>query len=135
MYDHKQDPSLHSLVRSPHAALEAVKTALHLAKKCNAKVHITHVSTAPEVDELHKFKSALVSADCTPHHLFLTQAAYLKQGNFVKINPPLRTTEDCEALKNALKQGIIQAVSSDHAPHTKKKKSSHIHLRPRACPA
>lgn len=133
-YNHTADPSAHSLIRSPRAAFEAVKTALHLAKKCDAKVHVTHVSTALEVAGLHKFKNPLISADCTPHHLFLTQAAYLKQSNFVKINPPLRTAEDSDALKNALKQGVIQAVASDHAPHTKKEKEQMYSLAPSGVP-
>lgn len=116
------DPSVHSLIRSPSAAREAVKTILHLAKKCSAQIHITHVSTVEEIEELQKFKNELVSADCTPHHLFLTQSAYADRGNFVKINPPLRTNKDRQALWRALHEGIIQAIASDHAPHTKEEK-------------
>lgn len=128
------DPSVHSLIRSPSAAREAVKTILHLAKKCSAQVHITHVSTAEEVEELRKFKSELVSADCTPHHLFLTQSAYADRGNFVKINPPLRTNKDRQALWKAFHEGIIQAVASDHAPHTKKEKEQSYEKAPSGVP-
>lgn len=128
------DPSIHSLIRSPSAAREAVKTILHLAKKCNARVHITHVSTAEEVEELQKFKRELVSADCTPHHLFLTQSAYADRGNFVKVNPPLRTNEDRQALWKALHEGVIHAVASDHAPHTKAEKEQSYEKAPAGVP-
>lgn len=128
------DPSIHSLIRSPFAAREAVKTILHLAKKCSAQIHITHVSTAEEVEELKKFASPLVTADCTPHHLFLTQSAYAGRGNFVKVNPPLRTNKDRQALWKALHEGIIQAVASDHAPHTKKEKEQPYEKAPSGVP-
>lgn len=128
------DPSVHSLIRSPFAARSAVKAVLHLAKKCNAQVHITHVSTAEEIEELQKFKSELVSADCTPHHLFLTQSAYADRGNFVKINPPLRTNKDRQALWKALHEGIIQVVASDHAPHTKTEKEQSYEKAPSGVP-
>ncbi|MBI4995146.1 dihydroorotase [Candidatus Peregrinibacteria bacterium] len=128
------DPSIHSLIRGSSAAREAVKTILHLAKKHNARVHITHVSTIGEVEELRKFKSEAVSADCTPHHLFLTQSAYADRGNFVKVNPPLRTNKDRQALWNALHEGIIQAVASDHAPHTKKEKEQSYEAAPAGVP-
>ncbi|MEK7171650.1 MAG: dihydroorotase [Patescibacteria group bacterium] len=128
------DPSVHSLIRSPSAAREAVKTILHLAKKQNARVHITHVSTEAEVEELKKFASPLVTADCTPHHLFLTQSAYADRGNFVKVNPPLRTNQDRQALWKALHEGIIQVVATDHAPHTKKEKEQSYELAPAGVP-
>lgn len=128
------DPAVHSLIRSPSAAREAVKTILHLAKKCSSRVHITHVSTIEEVEELQKFKSELVSADCAPHHLFLTQSAYADRGNFVKINPPLRTNRDRQALWEALHKGIIQAVASDHAPHTKVEKEQPYEAAPAGVP-
>lgn len=117
-----ENPSVHSLIRSPGAAYEATKAVLHLAKKLNARVHITHVSTLQEVDELRKFKSPLVSADVTPHHLYLTQGAYSERGNFVKVNPPLRTNKDRQALWKGLREGVIHAVATDHAPHTRAEK-------------
>lgn len=116
------DPSVHSLIRSPRAAFEAVKFVLHCAKKSNARIHITHVSTEGEVEELEKFKREGVSADSTPHHLYLTEAAYKERGNFVKVNPPLRADSDRQALWKGIKNGFIQAVATDHAPHAKSDK-------------
>ena len=116
------DPAIHSKIRSVDAAYEAVKQVLHIAKKHNARVHITHVTSAKEVAELRKFKSPLVTADATPHHLFLSDSAYQDRGNLVKVNPPLRTNEDRNALWQGIKEGLIQAVASDHAPHLKSEK-------------
>ena len=119
-----EDPAVHSLVRNADVALRAVRTILHLAKKYEAKVHITHVSTAAELAEIKKFKNGKVTCDVTPHHLFLTVAAYEKLGNFVKVNPPLRSAEDKDALWAALKgdDAVIDMIASDHAPHTREEK-------------
>lgn len=133
-YKDDTDPRVHSRIRSPRAAYEAVKIILHLAKKCNARVHITHVSTIDEVKELQKFHGPKVSADATPHHLFLTQSAYADRANFVKINPPLRTNKDRQALWEALREGFIQAVASDHASHTKAEKQLPYSAAPAGVP-
>lgn len=133
-YKDSEDPSVHSLIRDPSAAQKAVKTILHIAKKCDARVHITHLSTLGEVEELRKFKGPLVSADCTPHHLYLDQSDYARLGNFVKMNPPVRTKEDRAALWAALKEGLIQAIATDHAPHTKEEKSQPYSASPSGVP-
>lgn len=133
-YPNPQDPRLHSLIRSPRAAYEEVKEILHCAKKCSGRVHITHVSTKEEVSELRKFRGPLVSADCTPHHLYLTEKTYDERGNFVKVNPPLRKEEDRQALFQALREGILQAVATDHAPHLKKEKEKSYSQVPSGVP-
>lgn len=133
-YKDSQDPSVHSTIRSPKAAYEACKTILHLAKKMEARIHITHASTELEVEELQKFKGSLVSADCTTHHLYLSQSAYSDQANFVKMNPPLRTNSDKAALWKALKEGIIQAIATDHAPHDREEKAASYSSAPSGVP-
>lgn len=133
-YKDSEDPSVHSLIRDPSAALKAAKTILHIAKKCDERVHITHLSTLGEVEELRKFKGPKVSADCTPHHLYLDQSDYAKLGNFVKMNPPVRTKEDRAALWVGLKEGLIQAVATDHAPHTKAEKEQTYSKAPSGVP-
>lgn len=121
-YKDRTDPRIHSLIRDHKSAYEAVKEALHLAKKYNTRIHITHISTAEEVDEIQKFKTEKVTCDTCPHYLYLTNVAYASKGNFVKINPPLREEKDRQALFKALQNGIIDIVASDHAPHTKEEK-------------
>lgn len=133
-YKDSQDPNVHSLIRSPAAAYEAVKSVLHLAKKYEARVHITHVSTADEIEELRKFQGPLVSCDVTPHHLYLTQNAYAERGNFVKTNPPLRSNKDRQALWKGLRDGVISAIASDHAPHTKEEKEQSYSNAPAGAP-
>lgn len=133
-FANSEDPSVHSLIRTPDAAFHAVKDIFHLAKKHNARVHVTHCSTAGEVEELRKFHGPAVSADCTPHHLFLSQSVYADRGNFVKMNPPLRTNKDRHALLEALRRGYIQAVASDHAPHTKAEKEQTYSKAPAGVP-
>lgn len=108
---------VHSKIRSHAAAYESLKKALHLAKKHGRRMHVCHVSTGVEVDELRKFKASWLSAEVATHHLFLDKAHYAKQGHFVKMNPPLREKEDREKLWEALRDGTIQMVATDHAPH------------------
>lgn len=133
-YKDSQDPSVHSLIRSPSAAYEAVKSVLHLAKKYEARIHITHISTADEIEELRKFQGPLVSCDVTPHHLYLTQSAYAERGNFVKVNPALRSNKDRQALWKGLRDGVISAIASDHAPHTKEEKEQSYNNAPAGVP-
>jgi len=121
-YAGKNDPAVHSMVRPPECALTAVKEALHLAKKCGTRVHICHVTTEQELKIIRKFKSNKVSAEVTPHHLFLNTSDYRTYGNVIKVNPPIRSMNDQVALWEGLKDGTIDMISSDHAPHLMKEK-------------
>lgn len=111
------DPAIHSKSRPPECAYEAVKEVLHLAKKYGTRVHLCHVSTEKELEVISKFKNPNVSAEVTPHHLFLTDQDYEQYGNLVKVNPPLRAPADQVAMWSALKSGLIDMVATDHAPH------------------
>jgi dihydroorotase len=115
--DARARSDFHSAVRPPECAREAVKHILHLAKKYNARVHIAHVSTAEELDVIRKFKSEKVTCEATPHHLIFDVSAYEKLGMRGKVNPPLRSSEDREALWAAIADGTIDVIASDHAPH------------------
>ncbi len=117
-YDGKNDPCVHSLIRSPDCAYEAVKDTLHLAKKHGKKIHLCHVSTEKELDAVRKFKDENVSVEVTPHHLFLTTLDYEKLGNLIKVNPPVREPADQVALWEGIKDGTVNIVATDHAPHT-----------------
>lgn len=113
-----EDPSVHSLIRSDKCAYEAVKHILHLAKKHDHRVHIAHVSSLLEIEEIRKFKTDKVTCEVTPHHLFLNVNDYAKLGNFVKMNPPLRARKDQDALWQGIDDGVIDIIATDHAPHT-----------------
>jgi dihydroorotase len=110
-------PNIHNLIRSPECAHEAMKEVLHLAKKYGTRVHVCHVTTDREVDSLRKFKSKKVTAEVTPHHLFLTEKDYKMYGTLIKVNPPIRGLIDQVALWEGLKKGWIDMVATDHAPH------------------
>ncbi len=90
-----------------------------LTAHVGSRLHICHVSTAGSVEILRwaKSKGWKVTAEVTPHHLLLTDAMATSYDPLFKVNPPLRTAADVEALREALADGTIDAVATDHAPH------------------
>ncbi|MBI5701110.1 dihydroorotase [Candidatus Saganbacteria bacterium] len=88
-------------------------------------IHITHVSTAKSVDIIReaKKKGIPVTADTCPHYFSLTENAVEGYNTLAKVNPPLRTQDDVEAIKKGLKDGTIDAIATDHAPHKAEKKN------------
>jgi dihydroorotase len=90
-----------------------------LARDAGAALHVCHVSSARTVDVLRAAKAAgvRVSAEVTPHHLLLTDAALTSYDPVNKVNPPLRTGADTAAMRQALADGVIDCVATDHAPH------------------
>jgi dihydroorotase len=110
------------------AAAEEVMVArdLILAKLTKARLHIAHASTKGSVELIRraKEKGISVTAEVTPHHLTLTEERITGESpnksfdTNAKVNPPLRTKEDVEALIKGLKNGVIDAIATDHAPHT-----------------
>jgi dihydroorotase len=90
-----------------------------LAREAGAALHVCHVSSARTVEVLRaaKAQGVRVSAEVTPHHLLLTDAALTSYDPVNKVNPPLRTGEDTKAMRAALAEGVIDVVATDHAPH------------------
>jgi len=111
------------------AASEEVMVArdLVLAKLTGARVHIAHVSTCGSVELIRraKEKGILVTAEVTPHHLTLTEKSVSANA---KVKPPLRTEDDIKCLIQGLKDGVIDAIATDHAPHTLEDKKKQIEL-------
>jgi len=110
---------------SPASAEDAATaTALVLARETGARVHITHVSTALSAALVGFFKSggADVTADTTPHHLTLTDDVVSTLEGRFRVNPPLRPGEDRSGLGTALRDGILDFVATDHAPHAPEEK-------------
>jgi dihydroorotase len=105
----------------PAAAEEAVIARdVLLAGHVGSRLHVCHVSTAGSVEILRwaKSRGVAVTAEVTPHHLLLTDESVRGYDPVFKVNPPLRTREDVEALRAALADGTIDVVATDHAPHT-----------------
>jgi dihydroorotase len=118
----------------PAVAEEAIiaRDAL-LAGHVGARLHICHVSTAGSVDIIRwaKQRGVRITAEVTPHHLLLTDARAESYDPVFKVNPPLRTDADVLALREALKDGTIDAVATDHAPHaTEDKECEWAYARP-----
>lgn len=96
-----------------------IERDIRLAEKTGARVHIAHISTKDGVDMIRRAKSLGLNVSCeaTPHHLLLTENDVARLGANAKMKPPLRTEEDRRALIKALKDGTIDAIATDHAPH------------------
>ena len=92
-----------------------------LARHTGSRVHVAHVSSAEGVEVLRwaKAQGIPMTAEVTPHHLALDVGLVRDYDPLFKVNPPLRTTEDGEALREALADGTIDAVATDHAPHAR----------------
>jgi len=97
---------------------------INLAQESNAAVHIAHISCRESVDLIRRAKKRGVKVTCevTPHHFSLTEEAVWGFDANFKINPPLRAREDVEAIREGLRDGTIDAIASDHAPHTESEK-------------
>jgi dihydroorotase len=91
-----------------------------LAEYTRARYHAAHISTLGAVRILREAKSRGIRVSCevTPHHLLLTDASVIGYDTACKVNPPLREPEDLEALREALADGTIDAIATDHAPHS-----------------
>ena len=108
------------LGNGPDAEAAAVAEALgSLAQAPGARLHIQHVSTRAAVELIRAAKQQKlpVSAEVTPHHLALTAGDVAPLGPFGKVNPLLRSIDDRDALREALIQGVIDVIATDHAPH------------------
>jgi dihydroorotase len=111
----------------PAAAEEAIIARdVLLAGHVGARLHVCHVSTAGSVEILRwaKARGVQVTAEVTPHHLLLTDACAESYDPVFKVNPPLRTDDDVQALRAGLADGTIDAVATDHAPHAVEDKES-----------
>jgi len=106
----------------PAAAEEvAVSRDIELAQETGGRLHIAHVSTAGSVELIRRGKreGVAVTAEVTPHHLTMTDEMVTGYDTNAKMYPPLRTAADVEALSKALDEGVIDAIATDHAPHTR----------------
>lgn len=96
-----------------------------LAEETDAAVHICHVSTAKSVDIVRQYKKKGVRITCEtcPQYFTLTEEEVLKQGTMARVNPPLRTDADVEGIRSGLLDGTIDAIVTDHAPHSAEEKA------------
>jgi dihydroorotase len=105
---------------------------LELVARTGARYHVQHVSSAGSVELIRqaKAKGLSVSAEASPHHLLLTDAACMSYDPNYKVNPPLRSASDVEALRKGVADGTIDCLASDHAPHCREEKELEFALAP-----
>ncbi len=109
---------------SDESEYKRIKRDIELAEKTKAAVHIAHVSCKESVEIIAQAKKKGVKVTCetAPHYFALSEEVVLDYDTNKKMNPPLRSQEDTEAIREGLKNGTIDAIASDHAPHTENEK-------------
>jgi len=126
------DPDAYSRARPKLAEAVAIEKALATA----SRAHICHLSTYQGLRKVLAAKKAekKVSSEVCPHHLLFNRSDYRKHGSFLKMNPPLRDSSDNQALWAGLRDGSIDIVASDHAPHLPEEKKQGIWEAPAGVP-
>ncbi len=109
----------HPMIRSAEACYRSSAEAVELADKYGARLHVLHLSTAREMSLFipAPVEDKKITAEACVHHLWFTDKDYDRLGARIKWNPAIKTMEDREALRKALKQGRLDVVATDHAPH------------------
>jgi dihydroorotase len=120
----------HPLIRSVEACYESTKTAIELAREYDAQLHVLHLSTAKEMElfEPGPIDGKNISAEVCVHFLHFNSDDYARLGNRIKCNPAIKSAADQEALVQALKDGRLDIIATDHAPHTAEEKASKDYL-------
>ncbi|MBO6260309.1 MAG: dihydroorotase [Lachnospiraceae bacterium] len=110
------------------AEISMIRRDIELALETGAEIDIQHISTAEGVELVREArkKSAKIHAEATPHHFSLTEDAAIEHGTLAKMNPPLRTEADRLAVAEGLRDGTIEMIATDHAPHSTEEKSKPI---------
>ncbi len=113
------------------AEIDMVARDVKLAMEIGAKINIQHISSKEAIDIIREAKKntvgeQLIFAEATPHHIALTEEATIKHGTLAKMNPPLRTEEDRQAIIEAIRDDTIDFIATDHAPHAADEKAKAI---------
>lgn len=127
IYGNNIPVSCHPIIRSAEACYLSSSKAIALAQKTGARLHVFHVSTAKETQLFNNdvpLKHKKITAEVCVHHLWFSDADYKEKGNLIKWNPAVKTAHDREALWNALLDGRIDVIATDHAPHTLSEKQN-----------
>ena len=114
-------PKMHPLIRSEEACYISSSFAVSMAGKHNTRLHILHISTAKETelfDNTIALKDKRITAEACIHHLWFADDDYEEKGNWIKWNPAVKTAADRQGIFEAMMDGRIDVVATDHAPHT-----------------
>ncbi|WP_396174572.1 dihydroorotase [Flavobacterium sp.] len=116
----------HPVIRSVEACYKSTVRVIDLAKRTGARLHVFHISTAKELDLFTNkipLEQKQITAEVCIHHLWFSDEDYLTKGNLIKWNPAVKSANDRKALWEALLDGRIDVIATDHAPHTLEEKS------------
>lgn len=115
----------HPLIRSEEACWKSSSNAVALAKQYGTRLHVLHISTAKELQLFAPgpLEGKHITAEACVHHLWFTDADYASKGTLIKWNPAVKTMADRDAIRRAVKEGRIDVVATDHAPHTIEEKA------------
>lgn len=142
------DVAVHSQIRDVRAAVIATRRAIDLAIRHRHRFHVLHVSTGDETDVLGDYfagtgaydgietdvASRVITAEACPHHLLLNTDDYPRLGTLAQMNPSLKSADDNRRLWDALRDGRIQVIATDHAPHTWEEKQKPYPQSPSGMP-
>ncbi|MCB0380790.1 MAG: dihydroorotase [Flavobacteriales bacterium] len=117
----------HPEIRSEEACYKSSSLAIQLAKKHNTRFHLFHLSTAKELGLLENktpLKEKRITAEACVHHMWFSDEDYKTKGNFIKWNPAVKKASDRDAILQAVIDGTIDVIATDHAPHTLEEKNN-----------
>jgi dihydroorotase len=135
MFSWSKNVEDHMRIRSVEAATEAFEKAVYFSNKYKRRLHICHLTTQEEAAFLCAQKTDLISAEVSPHHLFLSAPeVYAQLGVLAQVNPPIRENKHRNMLWKALMLGAVSCIATDHAPHTLKEKNKEFGLAPSGVP-
>lgn len=120
--EHGDDPdvSLHAWIRDDEACYQSSALAVRLAKETGAHLHLAHITTEKELSLLTNggdIQNKQITAEVCPQHLFFTQDDHQELGALIKCNPAIKKPSDRDALRQAVRDGLIDVIGTDHAPH------------------
>lgn len=127
----------HPNIRSEEACYISSSMAVRLAKKYNTRLHILHISTAKELelfDNSIPLEEKRITAEACVHHMWFTDEDYADKGTFIKWNPAVKKRSDRDAILQAVVDGRIDVIATDHAPHTLEEKSNSYFKAPSGGP-
>ncbi len=128
--------AMHPLIRSDEACYLSSSFAVGLARRHDTRLHVLHLTTAREMElfEAKPLDEKRITAEVCVHHLFFSDEDYDLKGAFIKCNPAIKKLSDRDALRQALKEGRIDVVATDHAPHLLEEKLGNYFQAPSGLP-
>ncbi len=120
------DARIHPIARSEAACYASSSFAVELAKRTGARLHILHISTEKELSLFQRggdLTQKQITAEACVHHIWFSEEDYERKGNLIKWNPSIKKASDRSSLQQAIRDGVIDVIATDHAPHTMEEKA------------